>query len=265
MLDRISGEPWAFFGGILVWIPIAIWIISLVHWTVQGDVDVLVSLPGMLVAVVLGVLTMSPPDPRLSPVFFGTVMMTVLFFPFVKAALNKRALHRVDVEQLEKAYEVLHQKPANVGCELRIARILYDKGLPGHAIGIAERVLQNSPGSIFAEEQRMLAQWRAASHGRNLNEQILCVDCGVKNSPGRTHCTRCGAPYPMDYLKGRLVGGSMARKLIGAWIAAVAAIAGMPLISTTLPPSMALPAIFGLVVFVTALIWLAFKPKGVGA
>src|SRR5687768_6967928 len=207
MLNRISEEPWAFFGGILVWVPIAIWIISLIHWTVQGDVDVLISLPGILVAIVLGVLTLSPPDPRLAPLFFLTVMATVVFFPFVRSALIQRALHRVDVEQLEKACDVLHQRPANIGSELRIARILYDKGLLGHAIGIAERVLQDSPGTLFAEEQRMLAQWRAATHGRNLNEQILCVDCGFKNAPGRAHCSRCGAPYPMDYLKGRLVGG----------------------------------------------------------
>lgn len=262
MLDRIIEQPWAFYGGCLVWFPITIWVLSLVQWMITGDVDVLVAIPGIAIGIVLGVLTLNPPDPRLAPVFFFAVLATVLFFPFVRQALIKRALHKVDVEQVERAYDQLSLKPGNVGYEMKIARLLYDKGLPGHAIAVAERVLQHAPKQLFESEHRMLNQWRAASQRINLNQPLSCVECGFRTPQGQLFCERCGAPFLLHYLKGKLVGGRLARKLIGAWAATVAAIVGLPSAATALPPSMSIPVMIVVVAVVVAVLWIAFRPEG---
>src|SRR5687767_9886866 len=217
MLQRISEEPWAFYGGCLVWIPLALWVVSLVQWMIAGEVDVLAGLVGIALGILLGALTLNPPDPRLAPVFFLAVVLTVFFFPVVRHALIKRALHKLDLEQFEKMYNQLSSKPGNASFELKLARMLYDKGLPGHAVAIAERVLENSAKQLFESEHRMLAQWRVATRTLNLNQPVRCVECGMTSRQGLLYCERCGSPFLLHYMKGKYIGGTVARRLIGAW------------------------------------------------
>jgi hypothetical protein len=261
MLERMMNEPWSFYGGFVVWIPLAIWIVAMVGWMITGDVDPIVGLLGIVLAFALGALTFSPPDPRLAPVFFFAVMATVLFFPVVRYALTKRALHNVDIDQIERAYNQLSLKPSNPNFEIKIARLLYDKGLPGHAVAIAERVLQNVPKQLYESEHRMLAQWRVSTRNLNLNQPVACIQCGKTNQQGLLFCERCGAPFLLDYAKGKLIGGRMARRLIGSWAAVIIATLSLPTAATMLPPKVAIPVMVGALILVGSILWVAFKAE----
>lgn len=262
MLERISNNEFAFIGGCIVWIPIAIWTIWVVGWMVQGDIGVFVGIPAFVFGIALGILTLNPPDPRLSPVFFTCALSIVVLFPGVQRALNRRALRRIDVELVEDQYAMLRERPGNVGAELRIARAAFDLGLGHYAVGVLERHTQNAPKAIYEEERRMLRKWKANLKPGEQGQRIVCVECGLPIEPGPVVCPRCGAPFLLDALKGRLFGGGVAGKLIAVWLAAVIGIAGLPSAALLLPARWALVVMVFLAAVIGVVLIIAFRRGG---
>lgn len=261
MLYRIASEPWSFFGGILVWLPLAVWIVSLIGWMISGEIDSLVGFMGILLAIGLGALTMSPPDPRLSPVILGSVILTTLLFPTVQQVFVVRAHRSIDADVMERAYSSLRAMPANIGSEIKIASVIYDRGLPGQAIAIVERVLARAPQGVFEEERRMLSTWKARTPAQRLAQSIMCAACGASNPPGPVFCTRCGAPFLLDFMRGRLVAGGLAAKLVGSWLAAVAATVGIAWAGIRLPPGPAIAAMSAIAAGLVVAIWAIFRSQ----
>src|SRR5687768_314904 len=124
MLERISSEPFGFVSALLIWLPLGLWVVSLVQWMIQDELDILVGIVGIGVAIGLMVLTARPPDKRLPPVIFVCVIATVVLFPVVRQALLRRSLASMDNEIVERAYRLLKEKPANIGSEVKIASVL---------------------------------------------------------------------------------------------------------------------------------------------
>lgn len=261
MLERITEHPFVFFGGCVVWIPVAIWVVSLVHWMIQGDLDVLFGLPGVVAAVALGALTLNPPSPALSPVFFSVAVLGVVLFPSLRAALDRRALALIDNDSLASAHAALKEKPDNVGARLRIARIVARKGLPGHAAAIAHEALRGLPETHFTSELREAAIWQAQGGYPDASRPIACAQCGEANAPGDLYCRRCRAPFLLDWALGKWGGGQTARKLIAVWVASIFAMAGVPSAAAALPPVPAGIAIVVLFALVGWVLWLAFRPE----
>lgn len=261
MFERLPEQPWVFFGGCIVWIPVAIWVLSLVHWMIQGDLELWIGLPGVLAAIVLGAFTMNPPHPALSPVFLAVAVLGVVLFPSLKAALNRRALAQIDDESLANAHAALKEKPDNVGARLRIARVVADKGLPGHAAAIAHGALRGLPEAHFTGELRQAAIWHAQAGYPNASRPIACAACSEPNPPGDLYCRRCGAPFLLDWAQGRWSGDRVARKLVGVWVAAILAIVGMPSAAAALSPLLGIVTIIGLFVMVALVLWVAFRPE----
>ncbi len=261
MLERISEHPFVFFGGCLVWIPVSIWVIALVQWMIQGDIEVLFGLPGVVAGMALGALTLDPPNPALSPVFFATVVLTVFLFPVLRSTLSARELAQIDLDALERAYEALGQKPDNVGARLRIARIVASRGLPGHAAAIGDAALRGLTGAYYDGEARQIGLWRAQGAYPGASRSIVCVECGASNPPGDLYCRYCRAPFLLHWAQGRWAVGGVAGKLVAGWIAAVAGIAGIPAAAVSLEPAWAIGVIVGVLLAVLWLLWSAFRPS----
>ncbi|MCB8933148.1 MAG: hypothetical protein M9921_12530 [Fimbriimonadaceae bacterium] len=261
MLERITEHPLVFFGGCVVWIPVAIWVISLVHWMIQGDIDVVFGIPGVIAAFVLGGFTLNPPTPALSPVFLMVAVLGVVLFPSLRAALDRRALARIDDESLASAHDALKEKPDNVGARLRIARVIAQKGLPGHAAAIAYAALHGLPEAHFTAELREAAKWKAQGAYPDASRPIVCAACGESNGPGDLYCSRCRAPFLLDWAQGRWSGDRTARKLVAVWISAILAMVGIPSAAAALPPVVAVLAIVVLFALVGGVLWLAFRPE----
>lgn len=260
MLERISEHPFVFFGGCLVWVPVSIWVIGLVHWMIQGDIEVLFGLPGVVAGIALGALTLDPPDPALSPVFFALAVLTVILFPMLRSALQTRELAQIDVDALARAYEALSEKPDNVGARLRAARVVADRGLPGHAAEIGAGALKGLAGSHFEGEERQITAWRAQGGYPGASRSIVCAVCGASNPPSDLYCRHCRAPFLLHWAQGRWAVGGLAGKLVAGWIAAVGGIVGIPVAALSLPPVASLAVILAVVATVLWLLWSAFRP-----
>jgi hypothetical protein len=251
----------AFLAGCLVWIPIMIWIVALIGWMIQGDIDPIAGIAGVALGFALGAATIITPDTRLAPLFLIGAWSAVILFPFVRSGLAKRELAKLDVEAMESAYELLREKPENRGAMLKLAKTLQAKGMYPHAVAIADEALAGMPRESFFEEHRMVNIWRG--HVRPGSDQpITCLQCGTSNPVANIYCSKCGAPYLLHYARGNWVSGSFVRKIVGAWIAAVIAIVGIPMAASSLPRAASGVVVTMMLAAVVAIAWFSFKPEG---
>jgi hypothetical protein len=264
--DRLFTETGSFVLGCLIWIPLAIWVVSLVRWMITGDVDVLLGLPGIILAVAIGYLALVPPAPIYSAIAFVIVCSTVIMYPFMSTAMTRRNLKAIDLEDLERAYGALHQRPDNWAAKFKIARLLYEMGYPGHALRIAENCAASMPQAFFIEEHRLIARWRMTPTHPKAFDPLPCIECGQSNPPGNVHCAACGAPFLLERIKGKLLPSTLGKKLLAAWIVMVAVIAGLPLVGS-FGGVAAFGGIIALLALACGVLYLAFRSpdKGVPA
>lgn len=101
----------------------------------------------------------------------------------------------------------------------------------------------------------MLRGWKAAVAElmRNSTDagaaRIRCVECGIPNYPGTVFCSRCGAPFLLDYASGRFVKSGLVKRVVYGWLAAMIALVGIPTAATSLPLLPAIVVILGLSAF----------------
>lgn len=257
--NRFLSEPANLMSALLVWIPVGIWIISLSHWMITSEIDTLSGFCGIILACAVGFLAVNPPHPSLSPIFVLVAIVTIAVAPVARTAMNRAALQSIEVEAIERAYEMLSTKPDNFGAKIRLARALWTKGIRSHAIAIADGALKSAPESLFTEELRQVAHWKAASAKDPGVIRIRCVDCGIPNDPGGMFCSRCGAPFLLDYAQGKWMKSGVLKRVTAGWIAAVAALVAIPSVAVALPPVVSL-IVVPLLVFVGAwMLYAAFR------
>ncbi len=260
---RVFNSPLAFISGCLVWIPVCIWIVSLVHWMIQGDVDFVWGIVGVFVALLLGITTMLPPRPEMSPFLLAGVLITTVLFPVFRTSLTRRALEAVDIDAIEDAYEMLRLKPENHVVRFKFAKLLYKRGMRGSAMAFAEQALANLPASAFFEEHRMFESWkRSLQLGAVPDKWLVCLECGERNDLGTFVCTKCHSEFLIDHIRGRWVGRNLARKLLSAWAALMLALIGIPLAGLLLERTMAAGVIVLLLVAATGIVAIGFGSRG---
>ncbi|MBS1722237.1 MAG: zinc ribbon domain-containing protein [Armatimonadetes bacterium] len=217
-----------------IWIPIAVWVVSMIGWIVAGEVETIYGVAAIGCSVGMGLVAAFPPFPALSPALFVLAVAMVVFYPFVRAAANRRALATIEIEQLSKFYDMLQEKPDNWPVMLRLAEILYRRGLPGPALALADRALASMPQTLFRSEHNMVATWRLeVGQAGDLGRPLACLHCGAPNPPGGIHCQKCGAPYLIDLARGRWLGKNTAQQVVVAWIGLGIAFVGIPLAART--------------------------------
>ncbi len=251
--------------GVIVWIPLTVWVMSLIHWMITADIDVPSGLLGIFTGLALAYFTLKPPIPMLSPVFFGVTWLTVLLYPAIKSSLDKRALVAIDLESLDKAYSGLALKPDNVGLKLKVARLVYSRGLLGHAIVLAEDALKGMPEQLFQDEMKMIAGWKQAAGNPTKIRSLPCLECTYPNAPGRLHCERCGAPFLLHHARGKWLGPNLAKRVVSGWFAGMAMFIGIPMAISFLQTWQAIIVSLALLFGSGALLYGAFKPERKGS
>jgi hypothetical protein len=247
--------------GCLVWIPIAVWFVTLVGWMIQGEVDVLIGLCGLALGAAIGGLALVSKNQDLAPFLLIAAFSMIIIVPFARSYRSKREMAKIDVEQIEKGYELLAEKPDNVGAKFKIAKMLYQRGAIDHAVAVADKALQGLPKQIFEEEYRTVRAWKRTQ----LNpapSQLVCSQCLAKNKPGELYCYRCGGNIMLHYARGTWVHPTIFRRVLIGWIAAMVSVIGIPAVSTSLPPAKSAPAVFILVMITVALGFVAAKGAG---
>jgi hypothetical protein len=255
--DYVSDHPLFLVCGFIVWIPVAVWVLGMVQWMIQGDLDVISGMLGSILAVVLGLFTMWPPVPALAPLFLFSVIAIIALYPFVRNILEKRAHVQIDVEAVERAYDSLDEKPGNFGARWRLAQVLYTRGVNGHAVAIAEDLLQGADAQVFHDEMRILARWREDVRPDTIRA-LPCMECHTMCDPGELYCPRCNSKFLLDYAKGRWLGRRSVRRLIALWVAGVAGLVGVPTAATALPASAGVFVVPLLMLIAVLIVWRAF-------
>jgi hypothetical protein len=264
--DRIFLETGSFLGGCIVWIPLALWIVALVHWMIGGEIDVLFGFAGILMAVVLGYYALVPPFPLFSILTLFAVTLTVIAFPFVRTGMTQKSLKAITLEDLEKAYAAARLNSTNAPARFRIAQLVYELGMPGHALRIAEDAIAGAPASFFMEERRIVVRWQRTPLQPTAFAPLPCPECGFANAPGNVHCGACSAPFLLLRARGQFLPGRMGKKLLAGWITMIIVMVAMPAVGSI----GGVEAVVGIVALMAAaagILVLAFLPprKGVSS
>ena len=243
--------------GCLAWVPVTIWIVCLVNWMVTLEIDWPSGVLGIVVGILLGWFSLNPPAPALAPVFATAALATLVLTPLARYLMDRSQMIGIDIDVIERAYQVLGEKPTNFGGKIKLAKALHDRGVFLHAIALAEDALGKTPENMFLEERRLLNQWKAAPIPSNTPNEIRCVECGTMNKPGQVFCSRCGSRYLLDYAKGNVAKRSVAKKMTASWLAGMLAVVGIPTSLTAFPPLVAVfvisvLAVLGIVVLLRA-------------
>ncbi len=259
MFQRIASDPVAFLSGCLIWIPICIIVVTLVHWLIQAEVDAYSGIAGICLSIFLGVIALDPPEPWVSKAAFAFAFSAVLGFPLLKVSMQKYELNQVDVDTIDRIFAELKLRPNNAPSQLRLAKILYGKGHVGHAIAIAEGCLATLPKNLFAEDHRMVVAWKRAATNENYFRPLPCVECGALNQPGQIYCSGCGCAYLIDVVRGRWVGTSLARRMLSVWVALMATVLLIPVAASRLAPAAVVIVVPLLVLLAIGSIFLGFR------
>jgi ribosomal protein L40E len=186
----------------------------------------------------------------------GVVFTIALFVP-IRNALANHELVAIDMEAIDRAYKQLEDRPNNVGAKFKIAKLVYKRGLHGHAIAVADDALKGMPEDTFGEEHKLVGQWKRQEHDEGSFEPVPCKECGAYNPPGEVFCRRCNAPFLLDHVKGRWFGRDTARKLTAVWIALMGLFVGLP-VAAALPVVAAVILMIGLGILVMITLYTAF-------
>jgi hypothetical protein len=224
--ERLFEHPLSFIAGWAAWVPLCIWIVALVHWMIGGEIELLFGFAGIVAGFLLGFVAIVPPSPAISFVALGVISGTVVGFPVVRSVVNRKQLRAIDLETLERAYGSLSLRPDNIAAKFKIARLVWDMGYPGHALRIAEQCLVHAPQAFFNEEIKLVARWQRVPLNANAFDPLNCIECGQSNPAGNVRCAACGAPFLLHRAQGKILPGSLGRRLLVAWIVMVGALAG---------------------------------------
>ena len=233
--ERLFDHPYAFFSGCFVWVFLAIWLYSLIVWTIQGDLEFPIAIVGCAVALALGYLTMNPPRPEFAPWIAIATAAPVVTYPFLSNAQRKKALIQIDVEDVERAYDALGHQPQNPALKFRLAKALYNRGLVHAALSIAEPALKELPRRHYMDEWRMVIGWRNHAGGKP-PEVFGCLQCGYQNRPGTVFCQGCGGGLFMPHAEGKWVGKATMQKVLVVWFGLMLLIFGITAATMALEP-----------------------------
>jgi len=260
LADRIAQNPEILIAGCITWAFLLVWVISLLHWTIQGEIELPFGILGITFGLLLGILVINPPPGKefIVPLIAVAVICTIALWVPMRSIINNHELVAIDMDAIERAYDQLEERPNNVGAKFKIAKLVYHRGLHGHAIKLADEALQNMPADFFTEEHKLVDQWKRQAHDTASFRALPCVECGMSNPPGELYCKRCGAKFLLDQAKGRWIGRAMIRKLIAVWVALLGVFVGIPTAMAALPPIAAVMAMGGLIVLVLTTLYAAF-------
>ncbi|MBL8064929.1 MAG: hypothetical protein JNM34_03620 [Chthonomonadaceae bacterium] len=226
--ERVTSDPLGAACACIVWLPVAAWLVWMIHWMVSGDIDPVFGFLSLIVAVGLGVMTVSPPMPGMGPLIFLATVGSMVMFPFIRLSMSRRELASIDIDLMNRCHDALESKPENVGALLKMAEALYARGQPFHAIALGEKALLGMPKNLFRGEHQMVSAWKLRMKSRTAPPYSKCQYCGHANPLNEYKCERCNRPFLIDMVRGRSGGGAIGVKLTGAWVTCIIAFLGIP-------------------------------------
>lgn len=181
----------------------AVWIVQRM---VAGDLPALYGVGALFLLVSLFGIAIFVPDQRMAGPIVVALVAVMAFFPFAETQLERHELEAVQTLHLDRAHRELDVRPENASARFHLAEALWERGLGGHAIALAEDTLnalsterdafsQRSHRDFFDREERMARRWREQLTDPRANDPVACPMCKHANPPGNLACGNCKGPY----------------------------------------------------------------------
>ncbi len=246
-----------------VWVPVGVWVYTVIGWLVMDEVDTSVGLLALGVGISLGVAGSFAPDRSYAWVPFSVALVTVILYPLVNESWRKHELFKIELERIGNIYERLRMNRADVYGKTTLAMLMYERGLLHPAAALMSGALKGQPKDLFQNEFKALARWQQELGGVPLRTETQCLRCGVSNAGEDCFCRRCGAEYLVDLVRRRYVGFTGWGMLLGVWAVLAGCVAAAPfLVSNQVSPEVRLGVGIGAVVVAMAGLGI-FVSKGV--
>jgi hypothetical protein len=210
-----------------------------------------------------------------TPVVAGATLVIVLtlaaFYPFAETQLSRQVGREINVARIDKAHEALSARPDNVAAWFALSQGLYSHGFHGHAIAIAEDVLNRLSGQvtddfsgrsmrdIFRNEELTLKAWKQRALPE-LCRPLKCPFCGHPNPPGPLACAKCGQAYLLELARSGDLRRKFVGKLVVGWALLALTITGAAYAGALLKGGIQTAALAGLVLATGGLLWWLFRP-----
>lgn len=228
----------------------------------MGEVDTPTGVMGIMIGITMGYFAFVPPWPFLPYVFLGVSWAAVMLYPAVRAQIERQQLLAIDIDMMERAYDQLRERSDNMGAKIKLARLIYNRGLGGHSIALVESALRGLPEHLFEEEHKQVDMWKRQLGSASRFRSLPCLECGIPNEPGLIHCKRCGAPYLIHHARGKFLGPQLTRRIVVCWGVAMLLGFGIPWSHHHLTGIKPLIAICGLITLSIFALVVVFVPRG---
>jgi hypothetical protein len=213
-----------------VWVPVGVWIYTVIGWLVMDDVEPVAGLIALGVGVSLGVSGSFAPDRSYAWLPFSIALITVVLYPIVNESWRRHELFKIELERVGDIYERLGGNRSDVYGKATLALMLYDRGLVQAAAALMDGALKGQPKDLFQNEFKALARWQHELGGVPLRTVTQCLRCGAENASSDCFCRRCGARYLMDLFERRYVGFRGWAMLLVVWGVLAGCVAAAPFV-----------------------------------
>lgn len=258
-----------------VMIPVAVWILAVVHWMIDAVIEPILGLVAIVVALALAALVIWGPIPALQGPIIIAILTTIAVAPFANSQLAKFDFQEVVEDEFARAHAAYITNPDNAAARFEIARMLFEYGLKGHAISIAEQAANSIPNEkdpvsnqslrdLFGNEIRRLQSWKRDTTSPKEFEPLSCPRCKCKNPLTAIACIKCGGPYLLDLARQKTVLSKLIAKLVVAWIVVAIVLTIVPLVAWNMGSNTATALIIGLLVATGFVLTYLFKDRTIG-
>lgn len=231
----IAANPMTFIFGCIIFVALAVWGVAIVHWMIGGEIEAWLGILAIGIGLALCYLAQAPPAPWVSPVIFFSMICMPVILPFIRKSLDERELRSMEIDRMEKFISAILHQPGSTISRMEVARTLARFGYVAHALGVSE-IISSAPLRQMDNEKREIKRWEFMLNPQN-SHIIPCLKCGSPGHASALICPRCQANYLVIYLRGRIVGPALAKKLLVGWLLGVGLLLAIPWAAMALPPA----------------------------
>jgi len=158
----------------------------------------------------------------------------VAIMPWLGEMFNRRALRKMDEEEMYRARDVLAADPENHLARVVLAENLYKLGRLDEAIEHLEYAVESSPALSRLERGKLQSWKREQAYAQR--KLVLCPMCGAENPGEARRCIQCGSPIEtFAALKEWAAQEQVVQKVLRAWLTVMAVLTVLSFVFMLLP------------------------------
>jgi hypothetical protein len=234
----IAGVGLVVLGLILAAIPI----VKLIHWAIDGGVDVgLVIIAIFLYIALLASVMAGPSIVKVAALLL--ILVSAVAMPVLGGAAAQVEMKQMDDERIHSYAAALERNPMDPVARIALAQELEKRGDLDQAIEHLEWVLKEFPRLAF-QHQRTLDTWKRERERQGVPDIFFCHVCHAEQAPGTRQCTQCGALFgTAEAMRQRFLVEGGPKTIIKAWVILTVAIGVAMFVVLELPSIVAGPII----------------------